>query len=118
MIDLNQNITPENEEEDSHIYLTDEEGNEYPFDLLDFIPFNDEEYAVFFPADESGEDDSEDTEVVILKVIRHEDDSVEFEGTDDEEALDAVFNQFMENMRHAFEEDAHDDACGCGHCPE
>ena len=117
MAELENNL-PEEEEEVDVFTLTDEEGNEYPFDLLDFIPFNDEEYAVFFPADESGEDDSEDTEVVILKVIRHEDDSVEFEGTDDEEALDAVFNQFMENMRQAFEEDGHGDGCGCGHCHE
>ena len=113
---INENILPETEEEDAHIYLTDEEGNEYPFDLLDIIPYNDEEYAVFFPADETEEDDGEDTEVVILKVIHHDDDSLEFEGTDDEQVLDAVFNQFMENMRQAFEEDGHGDDCGCGHC--
>ena len=118
MIDFNENNTPETEEEDSHIYLTDEEGNEYPFDLMDIIPHNGEEYAVFFPADESEEDDSEDTEVVILKVIHHEDDSVEFEGTDDDDVLDAVFNEFMETMRKAFEEDEHGEGCGCGHCHE
>lgn len=116
MIDFNEMVTPENEEEDGHIYLTDEDGKEFPFDLMDIIAHNGEEYTVFFPADESDEDDDEDTEVVILKVIRNDDDSVEFEGTDDESVLDAVFNQFMENMRKAFEEDEHGDGCGCGHC--
>ena len=116
MIDFNEMVTPENEEKDGHIYLTDEDGKEFPFDLMDIIAHNGEEYAVFFPADESDEDDDEDTEVVILKVIRNDDDSVEFEGTDDESVLDAVFNQFMENMRKAFEEDEHGDGCGCGHC--
>lgn len=119
MNEKNANMTPETQEEVDHVYLTDEQGNEYPFDLLDVIPYNGEDYAVFFPADESEEDDSEDTEVVILKMIQHDDDSAEFEGTDDEEVLDAVFNIFMENMRKEFEEDhIHGDGCGCGHCGE
>ena len=121
MIDFNEfkeKEAPETEEE-PHIYLTDEEGNEYPFDLLDIIPHEGEEYAVFFPADESDEDDGEDTDVVILKVIHNADDSVEFEGIEDDAVLDAVFNQFMENMRQAFEEDGEQgEDCGCGHCHE
>ena len=40
MIDLNENITPENEEEDAHIYLTDADGKEYPFDLRDVITYS------------------------------------------------------------------------------
>ena len=116
MIDFNENTTPENEEEDSRIYLTDEEGKEYPFDLLDIIPYEGDDYAVFYPADESEEDDDEDTEAVILKVIHNEDYTVQFEHTDDEKVLDAVFNAFMENMRAAFEEGEHGDGCGCGHC--
>ncbi len=115
----NENITPETEEEDERIYLTDEDGNEYPFDLLDVITYNDEDYAVFFPSGDSEEDDEQEEELVILKVIPHDDGSVEFEGSDDETALDAVFNIFMENMRKAFEEeDGHGDGCGCGHCHE
>ena len=70
MIDFNdfkENTAPANEEEDSHIYLTDEEGREYPFDLLDIIPYEGDDYAVFYPADEAVESDDEDAEVVILK---------------------------------------------------
>ncbi len=118
MNNTNENLSPETEEEQEHIWLTDEDGNEFPFDLMDVITYQDADYAVFFPADESKEDDDEDTEVVILKVIPNNDGSAEFEGTDDEETLDAVFGMFMENMRLAFEEDAHDDDCGCGHCHE
>ena len=118
MSNVNDNLTPETEEEQEHIWLTDEDGNEFPFDLMDVIPYEGTDYAVFFPADEAEEDDDEDTEVVILKVIPNEDGSAEFEGTDDEEILDAVFGIFMENMRKAFEEDAHGDDCGCGHCHE
>ena len=42
MIDFNEfkeNEAPETEEEDGRIYLTDEQGKEYPFDLLDIIPY-------------------------------------------------------------------------------
>ena len=116
MSDKNENITPETEEEMEPFYLTDEEGNEYPFDLMDVITYKDDEYAVFFPVDESDEEDDEDTEVVILKVIPNEDGSAEFEGTDDDEVLDAVLGIFTENMRKAFEEDGHGEDCGCGHC--
>ena len=116
MNNTNDNLTPETEEEQEHIWLTNEEGNEFPFDLMDVITYEGADYAVFFPADEAAEDDDEDTEVVILKVIHNEDDTVEFEGTDDEKVLDAVFNAFMENMRAAFEEGEHGDGCGCGHC--
>ena len=73
----NENITPETEEEDERIYLTDEEGNEYPFDLLDVITYNDEDYAVFFPSGDSEEDDEQEEELVILKVIPHDDGSVD-----------------------------------------
>ena len=118
MNNTNDNLTPETEEEQEHIWLTDEEGNEFPFDLMDVITYEGADYAVFFPADEAAEDDDEDTEVVILKVIPNEDGSAEFEGTDDEGILDAVFNIFMENMRKAFEEDEHGEDCGCGHCHE
>ena len=52
-------------------------------------------------------------------MIHNADDSVEFEGIEDDAVLDAVFNQFMENMRQAFEEDGeHGEDCGCGHCHE
>ncbi len=113
----NENLTPETEEEEGPIYLTDEDGKEYPFDLLDIISYRGSDYAVFFPAGDPEEDDNQEEEVVILKVIPHKDGSVEFEGTDDEAVLDTVFETFMENMRRAFEEeDSHGDGCGCGHC--
>ena len=57
MNNTNENLTPETEEEQEHIWLTDEDGNEFPFDLMDVITYQDADYAVFFPADESKEDD-------------------------------------------------------------
>lgn len=118
---MSENNTPEingEEEERELIYLTDEEGNELPFELLDVVDYNDEQYAVFFPADESEEDEDADGEVVILKVIIQEDDSAEFVSTDDTEVLDAVFDIFLGNLRKAFDlsDDGHCCDCGDEHC--
>lgn len=98
------NNTPETSEEERElIYLTDEDGKEFPFELLDIIDYKDEQYAVFFPAEDSEESAEDDGEVVILKVISQEDDSAEFVSIDDEAVLDAVFDIFMENLRQAFD---------------
>lgn len=118
---MSENNTPEiNEEEKDIIYLTDEDGNEFPFELLDIIDYENEQYAVFFPADDSDESTDDDGEVVILKVISQDDDSAEFVSIDDEETLDAVFKTFMDNLRQAFEIDdakgEHHCDCGDEHC--
>jgi uncharacterized protein YrzB (UPF0473 family) len=101
---MSENNTPEmaTEEERELIYLTDEEGNDFPFELLDVIDYKDEQFAIFFPAEDSEEETDDDGEVVILKVIAQEDDSAEFVSIDDEKTLDAVFDIFMENLRKSF----------------
>lgn len=123
---MSENNTPEtNEEERELIYLTDEDGKEFPFELLDVIDYDEEQYAVFFPADNSENNEEDDGEVVILKVISQDDDSAEFVSIDDEATLDAVFEVFMENLRQAFavggdetEDLGGEHHCDCGdeHC--
>lgn len=91
--------------EDSYVYLADEEGNEYPFEFLDVITYNDVDYAIFFPAAEEGaEDDDEEDGVVILQVIPNDDGSVDFITPEAEDSvLDEVFDIFMANVRRQFE---------------
>ena len=102
---------PGEEENSSVFYLTDPQGKEYPFELLDIIDYEGGQYAVFFPLEEA-EDDSDDTEVVILRVTAKDDGSAEFDGIDDEAVLDGVFQQFMRNMRDAFDADNPDPGYG------
>lgn len=112
---MSENNTPENieellydldgKDEDSFVYLSDEEGNEYPFEFLDVITYNDEDYAIFFPAYDEEESGDDEDSVVILKVIANEDGSADFISSDDTATLDAVFEIFMENLRHSFEID-------------
>lgn len=105
--------------EDSYVYLTDENGSEYPFEFLDVITYEGEDYGIFFPATEEDDDSDEEEGVVILKVIPNEDGSADFITTDDTDKLDAVFDIFMENLRRQFEleeSEAHeDDADAAGH---
>lgn len=108
--DREKNV-PGEEAEDSVYYLTDQQGKEYPFELLDVIDFEGGKYGVFFPLDES-DADSEDTEVVILRATLKDDGSAAFDGVDDDAVLDGVFAIFMRNMRAAF--DAENSDCGCG----
>ena len=102
MSDRREKNAPGAGEEEAVYYLTDERGKEYPFELLDVIDYQGGKYAVFFPLDE-GQEDSEDSEAVILRAFPREDGTVEFDGEDDEDIIDDVFAIFMKNMRAAFD---------------
>ena len=77
------------QENDFTLLLTDEEGNEFEYELLDRIEYEGQTYAVLLPA----EDDSSEPEVLILL----ENESGELVGFDDVAALDAVFDLFRKN---------------------
>lgn len=84
------------------ISLTDEDGNEFELEHLDTLEYNGSLYMAFFPAVE-GDEDTEVTDVdldeeyglIILKVVNvdGEDQLVTLE---DENELDAVYQQFMD----------------------
>lgn len=78
------------------ITLTDENGNDVEFLLLDVVEYNNDDYMVMIPLDdEEIEDDDEQDEVVILKVIREGDEET-YSGVEDEDVLNAVFEIFHE----------------------
>ena len=78
------------------ITLTDENGNDVEFLLLDVVEYNNDDYMVMIPLDdEEIEDDDEQDEVVILKVIREGDEET-YSGVEDEDVLNAVFEIFQE----------------------
>ena len=84
---------------DNTIILKDENGEEVPFEFLDLIKYDGEEYVVLLPKDES--DDA--GEVVILKVDEtNSEDEEAYSSVDDEETLQAVFNIFREEFKDEF----------------
>ena len=84
---------------DNIIIMKDERGKNVRFEFLDLIEYNDEEYVVLIPCDES-----EDVgEVVILKVddVSNEDEEV-YTSVDDEDTLNTVFEIFKDKFKDEF----------------
>ena len=73
------------------ITLTDQYGESVRFELLDIVEYEDQEFAVLYPAD-GGDDEP----VHILRITSEnlDLDEMEFEGLDDEELINAVFDLF------------------------
>ena len=78
------------EENENYITLTDDDGNDISFEVLDTIEYKERLFAVLLPFED------EDDEVVILEVIPGE--SPEFDDfitVDDEALLNEVFVEFQ-----------------------
>ena len=89
------------EEYTNVITLTDSDGSDVDFEVLEIVPYNDHEYAVLLPVD----DESDSPEAVILELLEAEEDNEEdmLQGVEDEEILNAVFNLFMEKNADEFQ---------------
>ena len=85
-----------NEEEISILSLTDEEGNEVEFELIDSVDFEGAEYLILLPPEE------EAAEVIILEVEPQGDDLETYVTVTDEETLNAVFTIFKERFQDFF----------------
>ena len=86
------------------ITVTDEDGNEFELEHVDTLEYNGQTYMAFFPTVAEGEDqDAEDEEygLIILKVVEV-DGEEQLSTLDNEEELEAVYQQFMEEL---FEEE-------------
>ena len=100
-MDENENNMLEDEEINNIVILNDENWEEIPFEFLDVIEYEGEEYVVLLPVEEDEEDDL--GEVVILKVEDTEDEEEEsYVSVDDEETLNRVFQIFKEKFKEEF----------------
>ena len=88
------------DELDNIIVLNDENGDEVPFEFLDLIDLNGEQYVILLPIEEESEDNGE---VVILKVEDTDsEDEESYVSVDDEEVLNTVFDMFKEKFKDEF----------------
>lgn len=92
-------------DEDSIITLTDDDGNDMDFLLLDVVEYEGGDYLVLLPLAE--EEDEEDN-VLILKAEQTEE-GESYAGIEDEAVLNAVFDLFTEQLEAAAEEAGLDD---------
>lgn len=82
-----------NEEDESIITLTDENGENMDFEYLDCIEYQGKEYLVLTPADE------EATEIVVLEIEPVDEETENYLAVEDEATLDAVYGIFKEKFK-------------------
>ena len=78
----------EDMDEGAIITLTDDEGKEVEFELLDVIEYKGEEYIVLIENDENAD------EVVILQIRSLDEETEEYISIEDEELLNTLFELF------------------------
>ena len=93
-------------DEDSFITLTDENGNEVDFLLLDVMNYEGADYMVLMPlSDEDGEEEEE--ELFFLRAERTEEGEV-YSSVEDEALLNAIAaayeKEFLQKMQEAAEQ--------------
>ena len=78
--------------------LTDEEGNEFEFEVLDMTEVDNQLYAALMPVhDDSQEYLDSDGQLVILKVIEENGEEI-LENITDEDELNRIFAVFEERL--------------------
>ena len=86
------------EENENYITLTDDEGNEVSFELLDTVEYKERVFAVLLPFDE------EDDGIVILEIVEGEDEDFDdFVAVEDEALLEEVYTEFKKNYDGEYE---------------
>ncbi len=92
------------DEDNNIVVLKDEEGKDVKFEFLDSIEYENENYVVLLPADESEENSDE---VVILREDKAAEDPESEEesyvSVDDENVLNNVFEIFKEKFKDDFD---------------
>jgi len=82
------------EDNENYITLSDEDGNELSFEIIDTVQYDDRLFAVLIPFDE------DDDGVVILEIIPAEEPEYDdFIAVEDESLLEAVYDEFRKNYQ-------------------
>ena len=84
-------------DDDSIITLTDDEGNEVDFLLLDVVEYEEKDYLVLLPMEEEEDDTDAEEDVLILQAVRNGEEET-YIGIEDENVLNAVFSLFTAQL--------------------
>ena len=85
------------EEEENVFILEDENGNEVPFEFVDLMEYEGEEYLFLLPVVD------DDGEVVILHVDSVDGDQESYSGVESEELLTILFNLFKDKYQEVYD---------------
>ncbi len=98
MSDIIENNNEELEENENYITLTDDDGNDVSFEILDTVEYKERVFAVLLPFDE------DDDGIVILEIIESEDEDFDdFVAVEDEALLEEVYTEFKKNYKGEYE---------------
>lgn len=89
-------------EERQLIETVDEDGNVINFELFDIVEVDNQEYALLLPADD--DEDSEDSEIVLMRLTKDGEDYL-FETIEDDEE----FNRVEEYIKTLEDEEEYDE---------
>lgn len=97
------NIESEIDEAVDIITLTDDEGKEHEFEIVDNAEFDGKEYVALVPVFGDGEDMLQDSgELVVLKVVVIDGEDF-LESIEDEAEFDKIGGLFMERLSEFFD---------------
>ena len=84
--------------EDQIIETVTEDGEVVQFKLFDIIEFEEKEYALLLPVEDSEDEDSEDedSEIVLMRLTKEDDDYL-FETIDDDDEFERV-SEYIESI--------------------
>lgn len=86
------------------ITLTDDDGKNYEFEVLDAIETDDGRYLAMIPCPAEGEDKSEDEgELVLVKVFEDENGDEYFEDIPNDDEYETVADLFISRLQELFD---------------
>ncbi len=89
------------------VSVSDDNGTEYVFEILDRIFTDDgKEYIAVVPTDDSDEDDTEENiELIVLEVVEDEEGDSFLQQIEDEDVYDAIEALFIERLSEFYDID-------------
>lgn len=103
-----------NNEQDDIIVLVDPDGKEVRFEFVNVIDRDDKMYAILHPVDKL--DDIEEDACVIFNMEVQDDDSVMLNPIEDEDELNAVYQQYVELCESDCDCDSSECECDSSDC--
>ncbi len=79
-----------------YVTLIDDDGVEYELEVLGTVEVDGNDYIALCDADVP--DDTEALEISIMRVIRNEDDTVDFETIDDDDEIERAYAAFLDEI--------------------
>jgi uncharacterized protein YrzB (UPF0473 family) len=94
------------DEECDVIVLTDEDGKDHEFELIEILEVGDHEYAILAPLDgDETEGDEADDEAIILRIETDENGERVFSDIDDDEEWEKVAEVWESSLDEELEDD-------------